>query len=535
MEKVIQSYEVIKQIGAGGMATVFMGRHPTLDRLVAIKVVKGDNRDKIKRFEREAVLSASLKQENLPSIYDYFMDAQKNHYLVMEYVEGIDVSEILKSTGPLPPAICAMIIREAARGLEHMHENGIIHRDIKPSNVRLGKNGHVKLMDFGIAKEEDEEAQKNLTNTGIIVGTPSYMSPEQASGDKLTVQSDIFSLGTMMYELLTGKKPFAADSNLTLITLIAQGKFESLYHSHPHLPNGIVEIVHKAMSKNLSNRYQHIGVLIKDINNFLQSISQSQIKEYLIQYYSAVTTKGKKIDPAAFEIPVNADFTSTAVDLSYSKLSFKPTLRHLKKYRWLYLSAGVMTAAVLMLIFLYSNDFIFQEPPFGKVNLNLKSKRVGILHDTRIYINDREYPLNNSFNGIATLDQFQYGRNIIRLRFPVMYSTQELHFSFKDENDTLNFSYDIDKAIEAMDIYPPDNKKIGVNITTVPGGSTLHFNTDIRSSSLKTPYSLGWTGFKTPLQSVILKKENYLTVKIPGPFPQNESLGLHVYLESLKK
>ncbi len=535
MEKVIQSYEVIKQIGAGGMATVFMGRHPSLDRLVAIKVVKGDNRDKIKRFEREAVLSASLKQENLPSIYDYFMDAQRNHYLVMEYVEGIDVSDVLKSRGPLPPAICAMIIREAARGLEHMHENGIIHRDIKPSNVRLGKNGQVKLMDFGIAKQEDDEAQKNLTNTGIIVGTPSYMSPEQASGDKLSIQSDLFSLGTMMYELLTGKKPFTADSNLTLITLIAQGKFESLYHSHPQLPHALIEIVHKAMSKSLNGRYQHAGVLIKDLNNFLQSMSQSQIRDYLIQFYSAVTSKDKKFDSASFEIPVNADFTSTAVDLSYSRVSFRPTLRHLKKYRWLYASATAIAAAVMLLVFLFSNGTIFEEPPFGKVSLNLKSKRAGILKDTKIYVNDEEYPLDRSFNGSVTLNRFQYGRNAIRMRFPVMYSSQELHFSFKDETDTLSFNFDIDKAIDAMDIYPPENKKIGVTVNSVPSGSVLYWNNDIKPSGLKTPYGQGWTGFKAPLQSIILKKDNYLTVKIPGPFPQNETLGLHVYLEPYKK
>ncbi len=535
MEKVIQSYEVIKQIGAGGMATVFMGRHPTLDRLVAIKVVKGDNRDKIKRFEREAVLSASLKQENLPSIYDYFMDAQKNHYLVMEYVEGIDVSDILKTRGPLPAGICAMIIREAARGLEHMHENGIIHRDIKPSNVRLGKNGQVKLMDFGIAKQEDDEAHRNLTSTGIIVGTPSYMSPEQASGDKLTVQSDIFSLGTMMYELLTGKKPFAADSNLTLITLIAQGKFESLYHSHPELPHNVVEIVHKAMSKNLNNRYQQIGHLIKDLNNFLQAMSQSQIKDYLIKYYTVVVSKNKSIDLADFDIPVNPDFTSTAVDLSYSKISFRPTFKHLRKYRWLYLSSASIAAAVTLLYFLYVNDLIFKEPPFGRLDVNLKTKRANILRDTKLYINDREFPLSASFDGVISLNQFQYGKNTVRFKFPVMYSTQELHFSFKDETDTLNFNFDIDKMIDALDIYPPDNRKIGINVFTVPSGSSVYINNDLKTSNLRTPYTQGWIGFKTPVQSLILKKENYLTIKIPGPFPSNENFGLHVYLEPYKK
>ena len=535
MEKVIQSYEVVKQIGAGGMATVFMGRHPTLNRLVAIKVVKGDNKDKIKRFEREAILSASLKQENLPSIYDYFMDAQKNHYLVMEYVEGIDVSDILKTRGPLPPGLCAMIIREAARGLEHMHENGIIHRDIKPSNVRLGKNGQVKLMDFGIAKQEDDDAHRNLTSTGIIVGTPSYMSPEQASGDKLTVQSDIFSLGTMMYELLSGKKPFAADSNLTLITLIAQGKFESLYHSHPQLPHALVEIVHKAMSKNLHTRYQLIGHLIKDLNNFLQSISQSQMKDFLIKYYDAVISKEKNIDMANLDISLNADFTSTAIDLSHSSLSFSPYFKHLRKYRWFYFSTSALLASVLLLVFLYANELIFQDPPFGTVNVILKSKRSSILRDTKLYINDKEQILRDTFNGTVSLDRFQYGKNTVRFKFPVMYSTQEFHFTLKDETDTLNFDFDIDKMIDALDIYPPENRKIGFSVTSIPPGTAVYINNDTKPTNYKTPYSQGWSSFKTPLQSLILKKDNYLTMKIQGPFPANENFGLHVYLEPNKK
>jgi hypothetical protein len=289
------------------------------------------------------------------------------------------------------------------------------------------------------------------------------------------------------------------------------------------------------MSKNLNNRYQQIGHLIKDLNNFLQAMSQSQIKDYLIKYYTAVVSKTKDIDLADFNMPGNPDFTSTAVDLSYSKLSFKPTLKHVRKYRWLYLSAASITAAVVLLFFLYVNDVIFQDPPFGRLDVNLRSKRSNILRDTRVYINDKEYPLTSTFNGSVSLDQFQYGKNTVRLKFPVMYSTQELHFSVKDKTDSMNFNFDIDKMIEALDINPPDNKKIGVNITSIPAGSAVYVNNDIKISNLKTPYTQGWVGFKTPVQSFILKKENYLTMKIQGPFPSNENFGLHVYLEPIKK
>jgi serine/threonine protein kinase len=516
MENLIQSYEIIKQIGAGGMATVFMGRHPSLNRLVAIKVVRGDNKDKIKRFEREAILSASMKQENLPAIYDYFTDSQMNHYLVMEYVEGLDVSEIIKSRGPISPYICAMIAREAARGLEHMHEGGIIHRDIKPSNVRLGKDGQVKLMDFGIAKQEDEESQKHLTSTGIIVGTPSYMSPEQASGDKLTIQSDVYSLGTMMYEILTGKKPFIADSNLTLITMIAQGRFEPLEQKNLPIPQTLIDIVHKAMSKNLSTRYQHVGLVIRDLNAFLMSISQSQIKDILVKYYAIMSSKDKAAEEM-FLSDVIKTFSSPALE-NRNDVRSKRERSSFKGKATAAASLVIMILAAVFYIFFGRDTSAEQEEiGFGFFNLSVKTDKPGLLKDTRVFINDKEFPLTG---GNMTLKNFQRGRNALRIKFPLLYYTYEYDFSLERDDEIKMLSLDLDKMSSALDFYRPENRRIGFYTTADPPVS-VYFDGE-SNPFLKTPAAQTWLGFRPGIHKILFKKDGYITFSVDRNLTTNE-------------
>lgn len=539
MENLIQSYEITKQIGSGGMATVFMGRHPSLDRLVAIKVVKGDNRDKVKRFAREAVLSAALKQENLPAIYDYFVDAQKNHYLVMEYVDGIDVSDIIKTRGNVSHFVAVMIAREVARGLEHMHEKGIIHRDIKPSNVRLSKDGQVKLMDFGIAKEEDEEAHKNLTSTGIIIGTPSYMSPEQASGDKLTTQSDIFSLGTMMYEMLTGKKPFSADSNLTLITLIAQGRYEPLDRAHVAIPKGLIKIVDRAMSKNLDTRYQHIGLVIKDLNQYLQSISQSQLLHFLMQYYSAVTVKDKNPNLDFFsKLPHVSDTpqpTDAPDELSTGEYIAKFYNRGKRRKR-IVVAAVTAIMAVVVAWFGWNGQWLdFDGSAFGSVNLSLKSDKADVLNDVRIYVNDKEWSHSDNFDGKATLNHFQKGRNALRIKFPLLYQNYEYNFTLEKETESKDITLDLDKLSTLLDAYRGESRRLGFAVNTDPAGAFIYLDNDFKNIFAKTPSPLTWPNVRPTFHKISIQKEGFRTVEIERPFSPNELLNIHIDLVPDKK
>ncbi|MBX7152661.1 protein kinase [bacterium] len=539
MENLIQSYEITKQIGSGGMATVFMGRHPSLDRLVAIKVVKGDNRDKVKRFAREAVLSAALKQENLPAIYDYFVDAQKNHYLVMEYVDGIDVSDIIKSRATIPHFVSVMIAREVARGLEHMHEKGIIHRDIKPSNVRLSKDGQVKLMDFGIAKEEDEEAHKNLTSTGIIIGTPSYMSPEQASGDKLTTQSDIFSLGTMMYEMLTGKKPFSADSNLTLITLIAQGRYESLDRSQINIPQPLIRIVDRAMSKNLDTRYQHIGLVIKDLNHYLQSISQSQLLHFLMQYYSAVIGKDKNQDFTPFDkLPHIADAPEPSEVPDESTGEYIAKFYDKRKRKKKIAIAAVTAFALAILVWFGWKGqwpFDFDGPAFGSVNLSLKSDKADVLNDAHIYINDKEWLHSGNFDGKTILNHFQKGRNSLRIKFPLLYQNYEYNFTLEKETESKDVTLDLDKLSTLLDAYRGESRRLGFAVNTDPAGAFVYIDNDFKNIFAKTPSPLTWPNVRATFHKISIQKEGFRTVEIERPFTPNELLNIHIDLVPDKK
>ncbi|MCK6543238.1 protein kinase [bacterium] len=533
MANLNQSYDFIKQIGVGGMATVFLGRHPALERLVAIKVVKGEQKDKVRRFEREARLSATLKQENLPAIFDYFTDDQNNHYLVMEYVDGVDISPIIKSKTTIPPMIVAMIAREVCRGLEHMHENGIIHRDIKPSNVRLGKNGQVKLMDFGIAKHEEDAGKSHLTATGVIVGTPSYMSPEQASGDQLTPQSDVYSLGIMMYEMLTGKKPYTADTNMTLISLIAQGKFTPLSETHPHLPPALVDIVHRAMVKSLRQRYATTSEIIKDLNKYLQSMSQIEIRDWLVRYYDAATTKDKIVDMNVFVLPApvsveTAETTTRLVDTEKNN-NFVLNKRHLVLG-----SAALVILCVLAYLFWPSDHPLGNYDPYGRLALSVRSDRQTI-KDTRVYVNDSEFPLDDNFGGSLIIDNLQPGRNAIKIRFPLLYHTYEYNFTLDGADESKALNLDLTKIAASLDGVRPESRRYGFAVISEPAGVSVHLD-DLKSKPLgKSPTGLIFPSVKTGLHKIFLQKEGYVTSAIERNFTPDQNYTLQYELEPAKK
>lgn len=521
MENLVQSYEISRQIGAGGMATVFIGRHPALNRNVAIKVVKGDNKERTRRFGREAVLSASLKQENLPAIYDYFVDEHKNHYLVMEYVEGIDVSEILKTKGPLPAVVCAMITREVARGLEHMHAKGIIHRDIKPSNVRLSVDGGVKLMDFGIAKEEDEAAHRNLTATGVIIGTPSYMSPEQATGDRLTTQSDVYSVGTMMYELLCGSKPYAAETNLALVTLIAQGKFVPLNEKKSQLPDRLTAIVHRAMEKDLSRRYPTIGDLIHDLNAFIRSMSQSEMTERLRRFYIAVT-KGP-YDPSSFnDLPDPAPSTLDRLPdpprpgFSWSSVKF---------FRY-----GAL-AALLAIVLWFGWTQWNTGPSFGNVTVRLQTKDPELLKQVRVFVNDRE---ENFSGSTLTFTNFTKGRNSLRIRYPLTLQTYEWHFLLDQDTDIRQANLNLDSLIAA---YHSGRNRQGRMIfigESQPPNASVYVD-QLKSGLVgRTPVTYDETGFRYGSHDIFFEKDGFTSFGLKRALWPHQSYFFSVELDPLK-
>ena len=252
------------------MAVVYRAIQETLGRTVAIKALKPSiavDSQFAKRFEREAHFMASLQHENILHVIDFVKDG-RSMYIVMEYVEGIDLYDLLEAAPVLPPEVAAIIALQVCRALDYAHFRGIIHRDIKPANVMISKSDEVKLMDFGIARDDK---LADLTETGTGLGTPSYMSPEQILGDKLDFRSDIFSLGIVLFQMVTGQKPFVEDDTRTVMQKIRLDRYVSPRKLNPSVPRQLERILGRCMEKMPANRYPTTQALIDDLMEFLAS------------------------------------------------------------------------------------------------------------------------------------------------------------------------------------------------------------------------------------------------------------------------
>jgi serine/threonine-protein kinase len=295
----VGSFKIIEKIGEGGMAIIYKAIQPALKRTVVIKKLKDPNREIIERFKKEAFVSASFSQENVLAIYD-FIYAGRTYYLVMEYVDGHDLRDIIDFSAPLPPYVAALIIREIATGIEYTHNKNVIHRDIKPSNILISHQGEVKLIDFGVAKDE---TPSKLTITGMIVGTPSYMSPEQANGDPISPQSDVYSLGVLLYEMLTGVKPFLGDTNTEVLMKIVKGKFPTPKKYNREIPWRLVNIVKKSMRRDTEKRYRNASELIRDLDKFIPWKEKASKKTIISQFLRKYETDTVKSSEDSFRPP----------------------------------------------------------------------------------------------------------------------------------------------------------------------------------------------------------------------------------------
>jgi len=247
-------YEILEKVGEGGMATAYRGRDRVLGRTVAIKVMRPElstDPEFVSRFRREARASAGITHEHIASVYDTGSDGP-NHYIVMEYVEGESLRDRLKREGPLPLEEALRITVETAEALEAAHSAGIVHRDIKPGNILLGREGSVKATDFGIARAI---AASRHTETGRIVGSVNYISPEQARGDVVGPQSDVYALGVTLFEMLTGRTPFEAADRLAVLHQHVYDRPPLVSEFRSGLPEEVVSIVEHCLEKDLSLRF----------------------------------------------------------------------------------------------------------------------------------------------------------------------------------------------------------------------------------------------------------------------------------------
>src|SRR5579862_7496927 len=270
-----ERYEIIALLGQGGMGAVYKARDTELDRLVALKIIRPElttNPEMLKRFKQELILARQVTHRNVIRIFD-LGQADGFKFITMEFLEGRDLRGVLQERGKLPPEEAAKIIVQICRALEAAHSEGVIHRDLKPQNIMLDASGRAYVMDFGIARSA---YLPGMTQTGALVGTPEYMSPEQAKGEKLDERSDLFSLGAILYELLIGQSPYHSDTPLASLWRRLQEKAKPVSEIDPSIPKPLSDIVAKALEIEPKDRFASATEFAQYLESWL-GISASMV------------------------------------------------------------------------------------------------------------------------------------------------------------------------------------------------------------------------------------------------------------------
>ena len=276
-QKINDRYEIIRVIGEGGMANVYLANDTILNRKVAVKVLRGDlaNDEKfVRRFQREALSASSLNHPNIVEMYDVGED-DGNFYIVMEYVDGKNLKQLIKRRTKLSLTEVVDIMKQLTDGIAHAHDSFIIHRDIKPQNMLILDNGLVKITDFGIAVALNST---QLTQTNSVMGSVHYLPPEQAAGKGATFKSDIYSLGIMMYELITGKLPFRGENAVEIALKQMKEPIPSIREDNNEIPQAVENIVLKACAKNPKNRYDTAREMYNDLCTCLDEERKNEPK-----------------------------------------------------------------------------------------------------------------------------------------------------------------------------------------------------------------------------------------------------------------
>ncbi len=300
-QKINDRYQIIRTIGEGGMANVYLAHDLILDRDVAVKILRGDLADDekfVRRFQREAIAASSLSHPNIVEMYDVGEDNGK-YYIVMEYVEGKTLKNLIKKRGALTLPEVIDIMTQLTAAISCAHDSNIIHRDIKPQNVLIKEDGIVKITDFGIAMALNSN---ELTQTNSVMGSVHYLPPEQANGKGATLKSDIYSLGIVMFELLTGMLPFKGDNAVEIAIKQMKNQIPSVCEINEQIPQSIENIILKACAKNPKNRYNTVKEMYKDIETCLDEDRKNE-KRYVYPYLETDDIEDTKEVKNIKEIP----------------------------------------------------------------------------------------------------------------------------------------------------------------------------------------------------------------------------------------
>ncbi len=294
-QKINDRYQIIRLIGEGGMANVYLAQDTILDRRVAVKILRGDLADDekfVRRFQREAISASSLNHPNIVEMYDVGEDDGK-YFIVMEYIDGRTLKSLIKRRGALTIPEVIDIMGQLTSAISHAHDAYIIHRDIKPQNVLILDDGRVKITDFGIAMALNSN---ELTQTNSVMGSVHYLPPEQASGSGSTIKSDIYSLGILMFELLTGKIPFRGDNAVEIAIKQMKEQIPRITKINPEIPQSIENIILRACAKNPKNRYDSVVEMYNDIEKSL-SEEMKDVKRLIYKYPEQDLEETKVMQP----------------------------------------------------------------------------------------------------------------------------------------------------------------------------------------------------------------------------------------------
>jgi eukaryotic-like serine/threonine-protein kinase len=276
--KTLGEFRIIRPLGRGGMAQVYLAEQTSLHRSVAIKVLRPElltDNTIVKRFEQEAKAAAGLVHPNIVQVYA-FGQQDGTHYIAQEYVQGLNLRQFLNRKGPPELLIAYHIMRQVASALALAGDAGIVHRDIKPENILITRKGEAKVTDFGLAQLAESEQKVQLTQVGITMGTPLYMSPEQINGDTVDHRSDIYSFGVTCYRMLSGRPPFRGETSLTLAMQHLTKTPEPLGSLRNDLPPVMGEIVHKMMARKPEDRYQHAREITQDLKRVARVLKEER-------------------------------------------------------------------------------------------------------------------------------------------------------------------------------------------------------------------------------------------------------------------
>ncbi len=291
-------YRIVKLIGRGGMADVYLAYDVILKREVAVKIMKADMADDdlaLERFKREAVAATQLSHPNIVDVYDVGDDGDK-HYIVMEYIKGYTLKQLIKKRGPIPYKEAVWMMKQLAGALMEAHRNNVIHRDVKSQNVLIKDDGTIKLSDFGIALAN---GSVQITRKDSVLGSVHYLAPELSKGKQATMQSDIYSLGIVFYELLTGDVPFKAETPVQVALMHIKGEIPSVRSFDPSIPQSVENIIIKSTAKDPGKRYRNIALMLQDLNECLKKDHRNDPKVSLDQEEPVKAKEDKHIPAQA--------------------------------------------------------------------------------------------------------------------------------------------------------------------------------------------------------------------------------------------